>query len=65
MLTAIKERLLRPSAPLETRVPRASRTGKHVLLKAPVADSVFDRREQLAVNSWRASGTAHFFASYL
>ena len=52
-----------PSEPLETRSLRASSIGKPVSLTAPVAESVFERRERLAVNSWGASGNAHFFAS--
>ena len=54
-----------PSAPLETRSLRAFSTGKPVLLTAPVAESVFERRERLAVNSCGALVNDHFSASYL
>ena len=57
--------LSRPSSPLNTRAPRALITRKPVSLTAPVAESMFKRRERLAVKSWGASGTTHFFAGYL
>ena len=47
---------MRPLAPLETRVPRDLRTGNPVSLTAPVVESVFERRDRLAVKSWGASG---------
>ena len=47
MLPAIKVSLTRPSALLETKYPSASSTGKPVLITAPVAESVFKRRERL------------------
>ena len=38
---------------------------KPVSLTAPVAESVFEQRERLAVKSWGDSETAHLFARCL
>ena len=65
LLTVSKASLSSPSAPLKTRAPRASSNGNPVSLTAPVTESVFERRERLAVKSWGDLGTAHLFASYL
>ena len=64
-LTSTKASLSRPSAPIETRVPRAPSTRTLVLLTAPVTESVFERKERLAVKYWGFLGNAHLFVRYL
>ena len=64
-MTAIRKSLSRPLVSLKTIVHRALRIENPGLLTAPVAESVFDRREWLVVNSWGASWNTYFFVNYL
>ena len=65
LLEASKASLLRPSVLLKTRTPRASSIRTPVLLMAPVAESVFEPRERLAVKYWGGFGDRQFLHEVL